>query len=71
MVDKLWAFLDDRECHVYLENDVCVDLMTYSTTSIRKVVLVLQLPYKDIHGKLSFLSIASVVQLATQRKEKI
>ena len=54
-VDKLWAFLDDRECHVYLENDVCVDLKTYSTTSIRQVVLVLQLPYKDIPRKTLFL----------------
>ena len=54
-VDKLWAFLDDRECHVYLENDVCVDLKTYSTTSIRQVVLVLQLSYKNIPPKTLFL----------------
>ena len=40
---------------MYLENDVCVDLKTYSTTSIRQVVLVLQLPYKDIPQKTLFL----------------
>ena len=53
--DTLWSFLEDSECHVILETNVCVDLKTYSTTSIRKVVLVLQLQYKDIPPKTLFL----------------
>ena len=46
--DMLWSFLEGSDCHASLENGSCVDLKTFSVTSIRKVVLVLQVAYKDI-----------------------
>ena len=46
--DTLWSFLEGSDCHASLENGSCVDLKTFSVTSIRKVVLVLQVAYKDI-----------------------
>ena len=52
--DLLWSFLEGRDCHVTLENSSCVDLKTFSVTSIRNVVLVLHRPYKLIPVKTLF-----------------
>ena len=54
-LDTLWSFLENRECHVYLGSNVCVDLKSFSTTSIRNVILVLQSQYKTFPKKTRFL----------------
>ena len=54
LLDSVWSFLDGKDCHVTLENSTCVDVKSFSSTSIRNVVLVLQLPYKLIAQKSLF-----------------